>query len=92
MVVLSMENAPESLRGEITRWFLEIRAGVFVGTVTEQVRTILWEKVINNASVSGAMMLYPSNNEQGYELEMAGVLRRSSVDFEGITLIRNADK
>ena len=88
MVVISMENAPESLRGEITRWFLEIRAGVFVGTVTEQVRTLLWEKVTNNLAVSGAILLYSSNNEQGYELEMYGSLKRCPVDYDGITLIR----
>jgi CRISPR-associated protein Cas2 len=38
MVVLVLERVPVSLRGELTRWMLEIRSGVFVGTLTSVVR------------------------------------------------------
>ena len=33
MVVMILERVPPSLRGELTRWMLELRAGVFVGTL-----------------------------------------------------------
>ena len=44
MVVLVLERVPASLRGELSRWMLEARAGVFIGDVTAMVRDKLWEK------------------------------------------------
>ena len=44
MVVLILERVPPGLRGELTRWFLEPQAGVFVGRVSAAVRERLWEK------------------------------------------------
>ncbi len=45
MVVFLMEKVPVSLRGEITRWMLELRPGVFVGNISALVREKLWEAV-----------------------------------------------
>ena len=39
-----LEKVPPSLRGELTRWFLEPKAGVFVGHVGAMVRDRLWQK------------------------------------------------
>jgi len=44
MVVLIVESAPPSLRGELSKWMLEPRAGVYVGTISGAVRDLLWEK------------------------------------------------
>src|ERR1039457_2863556 len=44
MVVLVLERVPPGLRGELTRLMLEIRSGVFVGTLTSVVRDRLWRK------------------------------------------------
>lgn len=49
MVVLVLERVPVSLRGELTRWLLEVRAGVFVGDVSAMVREKLWELVEEKA-------------------------------------------
>jgi CRISPR-associated endoribonuclease Cas2, subtype I-E/ECOLI len=92
MVVFSLESAPESLRGELTRWCLEIRAGVFVGTLTAVVRDSLWGKVKKNSGISGALMVYSYNNEQGYRMESFGDLRRSTIDFDGLTLMQYIEK
>ena len=43
MVILILECVPSSLRGELTRWMLELKAGVFVGTMSAMVRDRLWE-------------------------------------------------
>jgi CRISPR-associated protein Cas2 len=44
MVVLVLERVPVSLQGELTRWLLEPRAGVFVGNIPAGVRDRLWER------------------------------------------------
>lgn len=92
MVVFSLESAPESLRGELTRSCLEIRAGVFVGRLTAVVRDSILGKGKKNAGISGARMVYSYNNEQGYQMESFGDLRRSTIDFDGLTLMQYLEK
>ena len=38
MVVIILERVPVSLRGELTCWRLELRSGVFVGSISSIVR------------------------------------------------------
>lgn len=45
MVVIAMDNAPQTVRGELTKWFLELKLGVFVGNVNVRIRELLWERV-----------------------------------------------
>ena len=45
MVVLIVENMPEGERGQLTKWLIEVKAGVFVGKINSMVRDIIWEKV-----------------------------------------------
>jgi CRISPR-associated protein Cas2 len=88
MVVMILENVPTSLRSELTRWMLEVKAGVFVGNMSGMVRDKLWEKSCNNTRDGGCIMLHSSNTEQGYALRMAGNCKRQVVDLEGLFLIR----
>jgi CRISPR-associated protein Cas2 len=88
VIVLLLEKVPVSLRGELTRWLLEAKAGVFVGRVSAMVRERLWEKVCLGAGGGGAMLIHASDNEQGYALRLHGDMSRSIVDFEGLSLIR----
>ena len=89
MVVIAMTNAPESLRGELTKWMIEPKAGVLVGSVSALVRDKLWEKVCRQQdSVNGAVMIYTMNNEQGYMLRLHGDPQRTVEDFEGVQLIK----
>ncbi len=88
MTVFIMENVPESLRGICTRFMLEIKAGVFLGTVTAVVREHLWEKICTQGKQGAAMMVYSYPNEQGFLMEMVGSPRRQLVDLDGLTLIQ----
>ncbi len=89
VVVLILENAPASLRGELTRWLLEPRAGVFVGSVSAMVRERLWAKTCAEAKGAGAMLIHSADNEQGFALRLWGGPRRAVVDFEGLFLIEH---
>lgn len=90
MTLIVMENVPESLRGECTRYLLEIKAGVFLGSITAAVRELLWKKVKERAGKGGAVLAYSYPCEQGYVLEMYGDPRRKVVDIDGISLIENS--
>lgn len=89
MIVLVLERVPESLRGELTRWLLEVRAGVFVGRVSAMVRERLWEHVLRSArrGASG-VLVRASDTEQGFSFEVLGDRAYEVVDFEGLQLVR----
>ena len=92
MVIMVVERARPSLRGELTRWMLEPRAGVFVGTLSALVRDRLWARVKEGMGEAGAMLIYTTDHEQGFALELAGTPSRTLIDFEGITLVQVPQK
>lgn len=87
MTVIAMDNATAGMRGELTRWFLELKPGVFVGKVNVRIRDLLWERICENSPADGAVMAYSAPNEQGFELRLTGMPRRCVADFEGVQLI-----
>ncbi len=87
MVVMVLEKVPKSLRGELTRWMLEVSTGVFVGTLSAVVRDLLWEKCVEKSRAGRCCQLYRTNNEQGYAIRMHGDSNRSVSDFDGLMLV-----
>ena len=87
MPVIAMDAAPEGVRGELTRWFLELKPGVFIGKVNARIRDLLWERICQTDAANGAVMAYAAPNEQGFSLRVFGVPKRRVKDFEGIQLI-----
>lgn len=88
MVILILESAPRSLRGLLSRWFIEPRAGVFVGRVSAMVRDKLWDKIVETSPESGAIMIHSAQTEQGFQTRIYGDTSRSLVSIEGVTLVR----
>ncbi len=87
MVVLMLESVPVGLRGELSRWMIEPRAGVFVGDLSGMVRDKLWEKARRGARGGGAMLLYTSPTEQGFTVRTFGDSSREIIDLEGLMLV-----
>ena len=87
MTVIVLELAPEGIRGELTRWFLELKPGVFVGKVNTRIRELLWERICKSDRTNGAVMVYSSPHEQGFEMKVHGDPKRRVTDFEGVQLI-----
>ncbi len=87
MVVIIVEKVPTSMRGELTRWMLELRAGVFVGTLSALVRDRLWEKVCSKSRDGGCLMVHNAQNEQGFDIRFWGETSRTVRDWEGLKLV-----
>ena len=85
-MVLVLSACPPGLRGHLTRWLLEISAGVFVGNVTERVRTLMWQETIASVQHGRAILVYQTNTEQRLGFEVHGH-QWEPIDFEGITLM-----
>lgn len=88
MVVMVLEKVPQSLRGELTRWLVEVKTGVYIGHVTGMVRDLLWKKCSESRGAGGVFQAWSTNNEQHFKMRISGLIGRSVVDWEGVELIQ----
>ncbi|MBQ3782896.1 MAG: type I-E CRISPR-associated endoribonuclease Cas2 [Lachnospiraceae bacterium] len=87
MITINVTNCPQNLRGDLTKWLIEIDSGVYVGKVNAKVRDELWKRVCNNIKSGQAVMVYSTNNEQGYDFKVHNS-ERMVVDYDGINLVK----
>jgi CRISPR-associated protein Cas2 len=88
MLVIVVENAPARLRGRLSLWLAEIRAGVYVGTYSTKTRERIWGEVVELIGDGSAVIAWASPNDSGFSFEAVGPNRRAAVDFDGLTLVR----
>ncbi len=86
MTVIVVAACPVGLRGHLTRWLLEISAGVFVGRISARVRDLLWERTVDMVKSGRAIMVFASNNEQGLDFKVHKH-EWTPVDVDGVTLM-----
>ena len=86
MIVLHLTNCPQSLRGDLTKWLMEIAVGVYVGKVSARVRDLLWTRVVETSKSGRAVMVFSTNNEQGMDFRIHGEVWEP-VDFDGLKLM-----
>jgi len=86
MLVIVVENAPPRLRGHLTRLFLEIRAGVYIGDFSVRVRENIWRTIQNEISYGNAIIAWSSPNDAGFDFDTCGFNRRIPVDLDGLKL------
>lgn len=87
MLVMTLEKVPTSLRGLLSRWLIELQAGVFVGKVSPVVRDLLWEKALEKAAGGRCAQAWRVQGEQGFAIRIHGDATREVVDLEGIALV-----
>jgi CRISPR-associated protein Cas2 len=86
MVVIVLSACPVGLRGHLTRWLLEISAGVFVGHVSMRVRDLLWLNVCEMTSGGRALMVFSVPGEQRMDFRVHNH-HWTPTDFDGLTLM-----
>ena len=86
MTVIVLVAAPEGLRGHLTRWMIEISAGVFVGNPSARVRDRLWTVLADRIGDGQAVMVEPADNEQRWAVRTAGRDRWYPIDYDGLIL------
>jgi CRISPR-associated protein Cas2 len=86
MIVITLTDCPISLRGDLTKWLLEINTGVFVGKVSARVRDNLWKRVIQNVKNGRATLVYSTNNEQRMDFRIHHSTNKI-IDFDGLKLV-----
>lgn len=85
MIVVSLTNCPPRLRGDLTRWLMELNTGVYVGNVSARVRDELWQRICEHVRDGRATMVFSTNNEQGMDFRVHNTTWIPT-DFDGIQL------
>jgi CRISPR-associated protein Cas2 len=87
VTVVVLIAAPEGLRGHLTRWMVEVAAGVFVGSPSARVRDRVWNLLADRIGTGQAIMIEPAENEQRWSVRTAGYDRWNPVDLDGLILM-----
>jgi len=88
--LIASSSLSPGLRGALTRWYTEVLAGMFVGTVSRRVRDELWREVAEwvwSVDNSYAALITAAQNERGFHVETAGTAAYQVVDLDGIQTI-----
>lgn len=86
-----MTNCPPKLRGDLSKWLMEINTGVYVGHLNARVREALWKRICENIRDGQATMVFTTNNEQHMDFYVHNTSWKP-VDFNGIKLIKHPDR
>jgi CRISPR-associated protein Cas2 len=86
MTVLHLANCPPALRGDLTKWLMEIATGVYVGKISARVRDNLWDRVVKTCKSGRAVLVYNADNEQKMDFRIHGE-SWEPIDFDGIKLM-----
>jgi len=90
MMVIVVENAPARLRGRLSLWLAEIRAGVYVGNYSAKTRERIWAETQQLLEECSAVIAWTAATDSGFSFETAGLNRREPRDFDGLTLVQFA--
>ena len=88
MMVIVVENAPPRLRGRLSLWLAEVRAGVYVGVYGRRVRERIWEETRIMIGEGSAVIAWSAPTDSGFAFECVGANRREPIDFDGLTLVK----
>ena len=87
MVVLILEKVPPGLRGDLSRWMIEPKSGIFLGRMTARLRDKLWAKAVAGSQGGACLQAWNSPSEQGFVIRTFGDTSRKIVDLEGLHLV-----
>jgi len=88
MLVIVLEDAPPRLRGHLTRLFLEVRAGVYIGDYSSRTRERIWETIQKEIGAGNAVIAWSIPNDAGFDFDTCGENRRIPVLMDGLKLVQ----
>ena len=86
MTVICLTNCPQKLRGDLTKWLIEINTGVYVGNINARVRDELWKRITDSIRSGQATMVFRAAGEQHMDFRVHNTTWQP-VDFDGLRLM-----
>ena len=91
MTMISLTQAPARTRGLLSRYCLEVRAGLFVGRLDKRMRQTLWAAIAEQATPkTSAVLAWSRPTAQGYAFKSFGPTSRRPVIVDGLWLVAEA--
>ena len=87
MIVITLSDCPPKVRGDLSKWLIEINTGVYVGQVSARVREELWKRICENLHAGRATMVFHTMGEQQMDFRVHNTTWEP-VDFDGLKLMR----
>lgn len=87
MIVITLSDCPPKVRGDLSKWLIEINTGVYVGQVSARVREELWKRICENLHAGRATMVFYTMGEQQMDFRVHNTTWEP-VDFDGLKLMR----
>lgn len=84
--MVSLSNCPPKLRGDLSKWLLEISTGVYAGHINAKVREHLWQRICANLTDGRATIVWSSSGEQHMDFAVHNSVWEPR-DYDGIKLI-----
>ena len=75
-------GGPAQPAGDLSRWMLEPKAGIFLGRMTARIRDELWKKATTGSKDGACFQAWSSPNEQGFAFRTHGDLSRQMIEIE----------
>lgn len=91
MIVLDVQKGTEKIKGILSRYLIEIRPGLFTGSLSKRVIGQLWEDVVAS-NPGSACLVYPSKNESGIQIVSTGSSKFKVGDNFGLPLMSFVSK
>ena len=91
MVIVTLTKCPPKLRGDLSKWFIEINTGVYCGNVNQRIREAVWQRICENIGDGKATMVFSTNNEQGFDFKVYNS-DWEPMDYDGIKLMIRPNK
>ena len=63
MIVITLSDCPPKVRGDLSKWLIEINTGVYVGQVSARVREELWKRICENLHTGRATMVFHTDRK-----------------------------
>lgn len=86
LIVLDLVGAPDAISGALSRRLIEVRAGLFVGSVSTRSIATIWS-MVENSKTTSSTLIYPARNELGLSIRQHGSSGRRRFDFDGLVLM-----
>ena len=86
MLVIDLLLPEKRLEGQISRKLLEIRPGMYVGSLSKRQLDVLWSAVVVS-SPKAALLVYAAKTETGISMKSVGNHRYRITENDGLQLV-----
>lgn len=84
MIVIILSLAPESVKGVVSRYLIEVSTGVFIGDMASNIRHEIWDFIRGNIGKGTGILAVSENSITGFKIETINMKNRDFRSIDGV--------